>query len=184
MAKPAGSCRPGRFEHGAQNMKLAVIYHSQSGNTKRIAEIVAAGAKISDVVEVKVMDINCIDEEYVANAKAIIFGCPTYCGSLSWQMKRWFDMTSVGLEGKLGSTFATENYLGGGADVAELGMIGCLLIRGMLVYTAGFTKEGPITHYGAVTIKAGDDWQQQRASLLGKRVAEKALELFGDKSLA
>jgi NAD(P)H dehydrogenase (quinone) len=165
-------------------MKLAIIYHSQSGNTKRVAEIIAEGAKVSEAVEVKTMSIDGIDQDYVANAKAVIFGCPTYCGSFSWQMKRWFDMTSVDLEGKIGSAFATENYLGGGADAAELGMLGCMLIRGMLVYTAGFTKEGPITHYGAVTIKAGDDWQQQRARLLGKRVAEKALELFGDQKKA
>lgn len=30
-------------------------------------------------------------------------------------MKKWFDTTKVDLEGKLGSVFATENYLGGGA---------------------------------------------------------------------
>ncbi len=159
-------------------MKVAVIYHSQSGNTRKLAEAIAAGAAASDAVEARAMDLGQIDEAYVAEAKAVIFGCPTYCGSYSWQIKQWFDTTRVSLAGKIGSAFATENYLGGGADLAALGLAGCMLVHGMLVYSAGFTQEGPITHYGAVAIKAGDEWQQQRARLLGQRVAAKALELF------
>jgi NAD(P)H dehydrogenase (quinone) len=60
-------------------------------------------------------------------------------------------------------------------------MIGQMLIKGMLVYTAGYTKGEPVTHYGAVTINDGDERQQYRAKLLGKRVTEKAVELFENK---
>jgi NAD(P)H dehydrogenase (quinone) len=95
-------------------------------------------------------------------------------------MKKWFDTVKIDLEGKIGSVFATENYIGGGADVAELGMIGHMLIRGMLVYSSGCTRQGPITHYGAVTIKDGDESQQRRAKLLGERAASKAIELFDE----
>lgn len=94
-------------------------------------------------------------------------------------MKQWFDTTGVTLEGKLGSVFVTEDYLGGGADVAELGLVGMMLVRGMLVYSAGFTKGQPFTHLGAVAIKAGDDLQKERAAILGQRVVEKALGLWG-----
>ena len=160
-------------------MNIAIIYHSQSGNTQKIAHIIAEGAKINDTLNVKTMSIDSINEQFVSEAQAVIFGSPTYCGSFSWQMKKWFDTTNIDLAGKLGSVFATENYLGGGADVAELGMVGHMLVRGMLAYSAGFTKGDPFTHYGAVTIKEGDDWQQHRARLLGQRVAEKAVELFG-----
>ena len=160
-------------------MKIAIIYHSQGGNTKKVASIIAEGAKINENIEVQIMSIGRIDVEFVSQAKVVIFGCPTYYGTFSWQIKKWFDTTKIDLVGKLGSVFATENYLGGGADVAEMGMIGHMLIRGMLIYSAGSTKQGPITHYGAVTIKDGDEFQQRRAKLLGKRVAEKAVELFG-----
>ncbi len=160
-------------------MKLAILYHSQSGNTKSVAEIIAEGARISADIEVQAMSIDEIDEAFVASSSAIIFGCPTYAGSLSWQMKKWFDLTAVKLEGKLGSVFVTENYLGGGADVAELVMVGAMLVRGMLVYSAGVSRGDPFTHFGAVTVKEGDEWQQHRAWLLGNRVAEKARELFG-----
>ena len=143
-----------------------------------MAQLIEEGAKISNEIDVKIMSIGKIDESFLAESRAVTFGCPTYYGTFSWQMKKWFDTTKVNLEGKLGSVFATENYIGGGADVAELGMIGHILVRGMIAYSAGFTKEGPITHYGAVAIKDGDEYQQRRAKLLGKRVAEKAIELF------
>ncbi|MCX7708532.1 MAG: flavodoxin family protein [Clostridia bacterium] len=159
-------------------MKVSVVYHSQGGHTKEVAGIIAEGAKISKDIEVQTMSIGRLDEDFLKESKAVILGCPTYYGTFSWQMKKWLDTAKVDLAGKLGSVFATENYLGGGADVAELGLVGHMLIRGMLVYSAGYTKEGPITHYGAVTIREGDEWQQRRARLLGKRVAEKAWELF------
>jgi NAD(P)H dehydrogenase (quinone) len=153
-----------------KTMKIAIVYHSATGNTQKIAQVIAEGAGISPEIDVA----------FLAESKAVIFGCPTYYGTFSWQMKKWFDTTKVNLAGKLGSVFATENHLGGGADLAELGMAGHMLVRGMLVYSAGGSKEGPITHYGAVIIKDGDEFQQHRAKLLGKRVAEKAVELFSN----
>ena len=159
-------------------MKISIVYHSESGNTKKLAEIIGEGARISDSIEIKIMSIESVDEKFVKESKAVIFGCPTYSGSLSWQIKKWFDTTPVDLEGKIGGVFATENYLGGGADNAELAMIGCILVRGMLAYSAGFTKGEPLTHFGAVILKDGDNFQKDRARLLGKRIAEKALELF------
>jgi NAD(P)H dehydrogenase (quinone) len=159
-------------------MKISIVYHSQSENTKKLAEIISKGVQLSGNIEVKVMSIDKINEKFINDSKAVIFGSPTYSGSLSWQMKKWFDTTSVQLEGKIGGVFATENYIGGGADNAELSMIGCILIRGMLAYSGGFTKGDPMTHFGAVAIKDGDESQRERALLFGKRIAEKAVELF------
>lgn len=159
-------------------MNISIIYHSQSGNTKKIADEIGSSIN-SNKVNVKVMSVEDVDKEFVESSKAVIFGCPTYCGSYSWQMKRWFDTTGVTLEGKLGSVFVTEDYIGGGADVAELGLIGMMLVRGMLVYSCGFTKGQPFTHLGAVAIKSGDDGQVERAKILGQRVADKAIELWG-----
>ena len=59
-------------------------------------------------------------------------------------------------------------------------MLGHMLFKGMVVYTAGGSQGMPITHYGAVTIRDGDEELQHRAKLLGKQVVEKAVELFGE----
>lgn len=159
-------------------MKIAVIYHSESGNTQKIAENVAEGARIRDDIEVVTMSISEVDEEFIADAKAVVLGCPTYGGSYSWQMKKWLDTGKIKLADKLGSVFATGNFMGGGIDVAELAMLNHMLVKGMLVYASGGAKGAPIIHYGAAAIQDGDADQQERARVLGKRVAEKALELF------
>jgi NAD(P)H dehydrogenase (quinone) len=160
-------------------MKISIIYHSETGNTKKIAEIISEGAKIDGKVEVKLMSIDEIDETFVERSDAIILGCPTHRGTFSWQMKKWLGTTKLKVAGKLGSVFATEGYIGGGADMAEMGLIGHLLVMGMLVYSAGTSGGQPFTHFGAVAIKDGDEAQKERARIFGERIARKALELFG-----
>ena len=160
-------------------MKIAVIYHSETGNTKQMAELVREGCEGVGGVEAKCMSIDAIDQAYLDEARAVLLGTPTYEGTCSWQMKRFLDDGPKGLAGKLGGVFATERFLGGGATVAEMAMIGHMLVRGMLVYSTGTSQGQPMTHYGAVAIQAGDEEQQERARVLGKRMAEKALELFG-----
>lgn len=161
-------------------MKIAVLYHSESGNTKKIAELIAEGAAAAGS-EVRTMSIDVVDEDFVAAAEAVVLGCPTYYGTYSWQIKKWVDTTKIKLADKLGSVFATANGFGGGAEAAELGLAGMLLAKGMLVYSAGVAKGTPFTHFGAVAVKDGDAAQQERAKLFGRRVAEKAAELFAGK---
>jgi len=161
-------------------MKVSVIYHSVSGNTQRIAELIAEGARLSGEVEVKSMNIDEVDDGFVQSSKAVIIGCPTHRGGLSWQMKKWIETTKLKLAGKIGSVFATEGYIGGGGDFAEMELIAPLLVLGTLVYSGGSSWGQPFTHYGAIVIKDGDDAQRERARLFGERVAKKALELFGN----
>jgi NAD(P)H dehydrogenase (quinone) len=160
-------------------MKISVIYHSETGNTKRIAEMIAEGAKFGGEVEVKSMSIDEIDPTFAESSKAVIVGCPTHRGAFSWQMKKWIGTTKLKFAGKIGSVFATEGYLGGGADFAEMGLIAHLLVMGMLVYSGGTSLGQPFIHYGAVAIKDGDEAQRERAKIFGERIARKALELFG-----
>lgn len=160
-------------------MKLAILYHSKTGNTKEVGEIIAVGAREVKDVEVKCMSINDIDYEYLNKAKSVIFGCPTYYADFSWQMKKWFDESwGCKLGGKLGAMFATEDYLGGGADFTLLTLAGHMLVKGMLVYSGGSAEGHPYTHYGVVCIKNGDSEQRERAKIFGKRIALKIIEIF------
>ncbi|AFQ43898.1 flavodoxin family protein [Desulfosporosinus meridiei] len=158
-------------------MKIAIVYYSKSGNTQKVADLVAEGAKKIDKVEVKTMSIEAIDDEFLTEAKAVIFGSPTIAGSFAGQLKQWLD-TAKNVGGKLGAVFATANYVGGGAEVAEISMIAEMLVKGMLVYSSGVAEGQPFIHYGAVCIKDGDDGQKERAKVFGERIARKAVELF------
>jgi multimeric flavodoxin WrbA len=74
--------------------KTVVVYHSGYGHTQRVAQFVAEGAKAT-VVAIDA-DGNITDAEWEAlnAADAIIFGSPTYMGSVSWQFKKFADATS------------------------------------------------------------------------------------------
>lgn len=162
-------------------MKFSIIYHSETGNTEKIANIIAEGVKKAGNIEVKCMNINDVDVEFAKQSSALVFGTPTYLATFSWQMKKFVDteLKALAIEGKLCGVFATENFLGGGADIAELSLIGQLMVRGVLAYSVGASKGQPYTHIGAVARKDGDEFEKERAMLYGQRFAEKALELFG-----
>ncbi len=74
--------------------KVAVVYHSGYGHTKKVAESVAAGAG-ADLIAIDANgDITEADWATLGAANAIIFGSPTYMGSVSWQFKKFADASS------------------------------------------------------------------------------------------
>jgi NAD(P)H dehydrogenase (quinone) len=74
--------------------KTVVVYHSGYGHTQRVAQFVAEGAKAT-IVAIDA-DGNITDAEWdtLNAADAIIFGSPTYMGTVSWQFKKFADATS------------------------------------------------------------------------------------------
>ena len=161
-------------------MKISIIYHSETGNTAKVADVIAEGIRKAGDIDVKCMSITDIDADFAKASDGFILGTPTYLASFSWQMKKFLDteLKSLNIDGKLCGVFATANYFGGGAEVAELTLIGQLLVRGVLIYSAGASKGAPYTHLGAVAIKEGNDFERERAGLFGERFGEKAIELF------
>ena len=164
-------------------MKIAIIYHSETGNTQQMAELVRQGCEQVDGIEARTMPVDQVDDEYVAASSAVILGSPTYEGSCTWQMKRYLDKDAKGLAGKLGGVFASQNWPGGGgASFAEMTMIAGLLVRGMIVYSGGISEGRPYLHFGAVSARAPEEeLYRERCLKLGENIARKAIELFGDK---
>lgn len=162
-------------------MKVAIVYHSEGGNTAQMAELVREGCLTVPDIEAKAMSIDDIDEAYMREAAAIIFGSPTYEGACSWQMKKFLDTGPPGLAGKLAGVFASQNWPGGGgASFAEMTIIAALLVHGMMVYSGGISRGRPYLHFGAVSTRApNDEFYRQRCLKLGENIAEKALELHG-----
>ena len=78
--------------------KVAIIYHSGYGHTKKQAEAVLAGASSVTSAELITIDTegNITEANWatLAAADAIIFGSPTYMGSVSWQFKKFADASS------------------------------------------------------------------------------------------
>jgi len=163
-------------------INIAIIYHSETGNTERMAQMVAEGCRSVEGTEVKLTSLDEVDSEYLAKCYAVILGCPNYEGSCSWQMKKFLDGPEAKLAGKLGGVFVTQNWPGGGGgSFAEMTMIAGMLVRGMLIYSGGITVGYPPVHFGAVACKTPQGIDQERAVKLGQNIATKAIELCGNE---
>jgi NAD(P)H dehydrogenase (quinone) len=74
--------------------KIVIVYHSGYGHTKKVAEAVAegsGGALIAIDAEGNLPDSAWTQ---LTAADAIVFGSPTYMGSVSWQFKKFADASS------------------------------------------------------------------------------------------
>ncbi len=80
--------------------KVCVVYHSGYGHTARQAEAVVEGVDQVEGVDgtgIPVADLSDAEGEawlQLDGADALIFGCPTYMGSPSADMKRFMELTS------------------------------------------------------------------------------------------
>ena len=74
--------------------KIVIVYHSGYGHTAKIAEAVAStsgGTLLAVDAEGNLPEGGW---EQLAAADAIVFGSPTYMGSVSWQFKKFADASS------------------------------------------------------------------------------------------
>ncbi len=74
--------------------KIVVVYHSGYGHTVKQAEAIAKGAGAELIAINAEGDITGEDWGKLEAADAIIFGSPTYMGTVSWQFKKFADASS------------------------------------------------------------------------------------------
>ncbi len=96
---------------------VAIVYHSPYGHTAKVAQYIAKGVEKASV-KVHLMDIHHIDWDALDAANAIIFGSPTYMGSISADFKMFMDSTSKRWkdrlwQGKLAAGFTNSGGLSG-----------------------------------------------------------------------
>src|SRR3978361_2404461 len=74
--------------------RVIVVYHSGYGHTQRMAQAVAEGADAELLAIDADGNLPAGGWEQLKAADAIIFGCPTYMGNVSWQFKKFADASS------------------------------------------------------------------------------------------
>jgi multimeric flavodoxin WrbA len=79
-----------------QPIRVAIVYHSGYGHTRRQAEAVTWGVREVPGAEPLLLTVEEAQQRWsdLAEAEAIIFGAPTYNGSASAQFKMFADATS------------------------------------------------------------------------------------------
>jgi len=74
--------------------KIAIVFHSGYGHTKKVAEAVAEGSGGTLVAIDAEGNLSEAQWAELAAADAIVFGSPTYMGNASWQFKKFADASS------------------------------------------------------------------------------------------
>ncbi len=156
--------------------KIIVIYHSLSGNTKKMAELISAGAK-KEGVEAVIKDVQNVNVSELLDYEGIILGSPTYYGTMAYQIKKLLDDSVVlhsKLEGKVGAAFSSSANIAGGNETTILDILNAMLIHGMII------QGDPIgDHYGPVAIGIPDERSSNECLRLGSRVAKLVKRLGG-----
>jgi NAD(P)H dehydrogenase (quinone) len=158
--------------------KILVLYHSNSGNTRQMAELVAQGAGQLDGTDVRLKDISVADHTDLEWCDGIALGSPTNYGSVCWQMKRWWDEQPLEnwgqRDGKIGCVFTSAGAWGGGQEWTCMTLLSILINYGFLVF--GLTDYTGIkfsAHYGAICAGAPrDDHVKEACRRLGLRLSE------------
>lgn len=112
--------------------KILVVYASDYGNTKAMAEAVAKGVKSISGYEAVLRTADEAKEEDFTHSDGIIFGTPVHMGSPDWRIKKLIDTVCSKLWmkdrliGKVGGVFASGGGFGNGGGGCELSMLALL----------------------------------------------------------
>lgn len=156
-------------------VKILIVYDSRSGNTEKMAQAIAEGAKQVKGANVEAKKTAEATNEDLLTADAIIMGSPTYYGLMSGKLKTFIDESVKihgKLEGKIGAAFTNSGDNATGAETTLLSILQAMLVHGMIVQGRSDNK-----HYGAAAVGAPTSEATESCQRLGKRVAELTVKL-------
>jgi NAD(P)H dehydrogenase (quinone) len=149
--------------------KVLIVYDSRTGNTEKMAQAVAEGAREVKGVKVKVKRVTKATLDDLVGADGIIMGSPTYFGQMSGKLKEFVDESVKvygKLKGKVGAAFTSAGGTATGAETTLLSILQAMLIHGMVVEGRHSAQ-----HYGAAAVGAPKKKEVESCLDLGRRVA-------------
>jgi NAD(P)H dehydrogenase (quinone) len=204
-----GNCAngsPEQSEHKVDTVKISIIYFSAfRGHTEKLAQAIAQGAKSLPGIDLRLIPVVSVDDhwDYIHASDAIIFGSPTYMGSVSarfkefierlagdaWLQRAWVSKLAGGFTvsaGRSGDKWSTLMQLFVAAS--QMGMLWVSLpICGGHYSTAGSEDDlNRLAGYIGVMAQANIDQGIQQAppssdlrtaELYGAHIAQVAIEL-------
>jgi len=157
---------------------ILVLYHSQDGHTKMMADLVAEGAAAVPATEVRLKSVVEATADDLVWCDGVAAGSPTHMGTIAWEMKRWWDVTVQPLwpnvEGKIGCAFTSSGGLAGGGELTCLALQIVLMNYGFLVFgIPDYVAPGQTLHYGAICAgRPRNDGDREACRRLGRRLSE------------
>ncbi|UCF49495.1 MAG: NAD(P)H-dependent oxidoreductase [Thermoplasmatales archaeon] len=151
--------------------KILVMYYSKTGNTKKLAQMIAKGINEVDNIECILKPTSEVTKDDFISCSGIIAGSPVYFGTMAAEMKDIFDRfvnIRSKMEDKIGAAFVTAADESGGKETTIMSIIQAFLIYGMIIVGDPLDATG---HYGVACTGAPNEETSKNAMKLGRRVA-------------
>ena len=156
---------------------VVIVYYSEQGHTKAMAEAVAKGADTSTSAKVRLLPVDKATGDDLLWADAVIIGSPVHSANVAAPIQKFLSHMpwDQKMKDKVGAAFVTGGGISAGEELAQLNILHGMLIYNMIVVggptwnqafgASGVTQEEPFN--GGVDPKF-----LARGQALGKRVAE------------
>jgi len=164
---------------------VLIVYHSVTGNTEKMAQGVAEGAKGVSGTNVVMKKVGEVTADDLLAANALIVGSPVYYTNMSGEVKTFFDnwllkykfpFRDFKMRNKVGGVFVTGGAISNGKETTMAAMLAATLINQMIVVSGGGAFGASATTGPDFKNPPGiDDKDLATARDLGKRVAEVAV---------
>jgi NAD(P)H dehydrogenase (quinone) len=167
----------------AEELRVLIAFHSESGHTEKLALALAKGAQTLDGAEVAVKKVGDVTPADLAAADAIVLGSPVHMGDAAWQVRqaivRWsmeFGFwQSRALTNKVAAVFATGGAPSNGKELTMISLSHSLTQLGMVLVTP-YGSQG----VSATTSKPDpgvDEAEEKIAESFGRRIADVAAQM-------
>jgi NAD(P)H dehydrogenase (quinone) len=160
------------------SIKVLVAYVSRTGNTAKMAQGVAEGARAVQRTMVELKSVDSVTADDLFSADAVVVGSPVYWSNMAGEVKTFFDnwqlkfgvFPDFKMRNKVGAAFATGGQISSGKELTLLTILAAMLGNQMIVVGGGGA-------FGASATTEGDspgidDKELGAAKELGRRVAE------------
>ena len=161
--------------------RILVSYHSDTGNTEKLAQAVHKGAGSVAGVEVTLKKTADVKDEEIVRYDGIVLGTPVHWSTLSAEAKRFLDRTGAALwkaktngDGRTAGVFCTGGGVAMGKDVARLSVLSAFLTMRYTVIggvdAEGFGTLGPEATTGPAD-RGISEKEMEEARRFGERFA-------------
>ena len=134
--------------------RILVAYHSETGNTAKLAEAVRAGAASIDHVTVVLRKAGDVKDDDILQADGIVVGTPVHWSNATTETRRLLDRIGTVLskdkslgDGRTAGAFCTGGGVAMGKDLARISILSAFLTMRFLVIGGvdpyGFGTLGP-----------------------------------------
>jgi NAD(P)H dehydrogenase (quinone) len=165
---------------------VVIVYYSEQGHTKAMADAVAKGARTSEDAKVRLLSVDKATDDDLLWADAVIVGSPVHSANVAAPIQKFLSHMpwEQKMKDKVGAAFVTGGGLSAGEELAQINILHSMLIYNMIVVggptwnqafgASGVTEEEPFIGQTNPKFLA-------KGEALGKRVADIAKRLRPSK---